>query len=109
MDFKEREIELKYLNQIIDRLTKKGDYIYLNSPDHAYRNYAFEASSRGCFDPAEEERLEEEAFQWRKSLEAAEYVKIVEDLNKLLSLKNKLEQEQVDHVIDKYNLKDYGV
>jgi hypothetical protein len=105
MNIQERELELKYLNKIIDRQKERGDALYEKSVDYKYTHYAFEASSNGTYDPAEEERLEEEALKWRKSEEAKEYIKIIEDLVPLITLRNKLEQEQVDCVIEKYNLK----
>ena len=104
MNIQEREIELQYINKIIERLTGEGDTIYMMSPAYAHDNYMFVSSSVGRYDPAEEERLEEEALKWRKSDEAKRYVEIVERLAKLTLIRDHLQEEQEKYVITKYEL-----
>lgn len=104
MNIQEREIELKYINKIIERLSEDGDSIYKMSPAYTSDNYVFTSSSIGMYDPAEEERLEEEALKWKKSDEAKRYIEIVERIGKLTIIRDHLQEEQERYVIDKYDI-----
>ena len=104
MNIQEREIELKYINKIIERLSEDGDAIYKTSPAYANDNYVFTSSSIGMYDPAEGERLEEEAHKWKRSDEAKRYIEIVERIGKLTIIRDHLQEEQERYVIDKYDI-----
>jgi len=110
MNLQEREIELTYLNKIIERVTNRGDAMYARSPEcsHEYNNYARNASLLGTYSYEEEQRLEQdleqEMIKWRKSDEAKEYSKTIMDLGKMLGLRATLEGLQENYIIDKYKL-----
>jgi hypothetical protein len=104
MDLQEREIELKYINKMIDRLSEKGDMIYKMSVAHKYDNYAFISSSAGTYDFSVEQSLEKQSLEWQQSEEGKKYVEVIEKVAKLQIIKSQLEKDQEDFVIDKYKI-----
>lgn len=101
MNLQEIEIELKYLNRIIDRVNKRSIDLYENSPVYAYESYGFNTR---VYDREYEAQLEQRAIKWRKTDEAKVYTDLITQLGKMLSIKSMLEGKQENYIIDKYKL-----
>lgn len=100
----EKEIELEYIRKMADRLEKEVEQMYEQSPSGEASMYGHVSSQVGYFDFQEEARLKELAFEWITSDASLEYKQKKDRLEKITWLKDKLEKDQEDYVIHKYNV-----
>lgn len=100
----EKEIELTHICRIVDRLEKEVEQMYNQSPRGEASMYKHVSSFVGKFDYQEEARLEALSEEWMESDDSLEYKQKKDRLEKITWLRDKLQKDQEDYIIDKYEI-----